>query len=473
MPFVNRNRLVLALCLLALGLAADQILHHPAGIGWFLLALAGTAVLVLFARPRPWSLALIGAGLALTTVAFLRASPPLIALNLMAAGGLAMLGASFALGGEPVRTGARAYVIRGLRATGAVPDGVMTFAPRVQLSNVRGAARLARTSALVLVVLTVFGMLLASADPVFAQTITAPLRIDLPFPQLMQHTVVTVLAAIAAGTLVAYARREQAALPEGSVKMPMSLEPWEWTAVLGAVVALFAAFVLFQFPNLFGGHQTVLEEIGLTYSEYARSGFAQMVVATILTLALIGFAWFAGAGSNIRFRVVAGALVALDIVVLVSAFQRLAVYEEAFGFTHLRLFGHVLIIWLAVMLVCVIVSLAVANGRWLPFAAIALAVVALVGLNIVNPDAFIVERNVERAATGEHPLDARYLASLSADAAPALVASLDEVSPDDLARLQKQGALTASESCYVDDDPWISFNLARERAASAVASYCS
>ncbi len=468
---MNRSRLALALCLLALGFAADQFLHHPPGIGWFLLALAGTATLIVFVRPRPWALALLGTGVLLTAFSFLRASPPLIALDLLAAAGLAVLGASFALAGDPVWTGARAYAVRGLRSLTSVPDSVMTFAPDVRVVHQQGMIRLVRTAGVTAGSLVVFGALLASADPVFARTITAPFRIDVPFPELVQHLVMTALAAIAAGTLIAYARKERAPLPDRSVQMPVTFEPWEWTAVLGAVVLLFAAFVLFQFPNLFGGHQRVLDEIGLTYSQYARSGFAQMVVAAVLTLGLIGFAWFAGAANDLRFRVAAGALVVLDIVVLISAFQRLAIYEQVFGFTHLRLLGHVIILWLAAMLVCVIVALALANGRWLAFASIALGVVALAGLNVVNPDGFIVERNVERAATGEHPLDVAYLSWLSADAAPALVASLEDVSPRDR-KLLLDDAIAGNEGCDPGSEPWYAFSLARERAASALGSYC-
>jgi len=60
----------------------------------------------------------------------------------------------------------------------------------------------------------------------------------------------------------------------------------------------------------------------------------------------------------------------------------------------------------------------------------------------------------------------------SADAVPALVDALDEVSHDNLERIHNQGGLAHNEGCYVDDDPWYAFNLARERAASALASYC-
>ncbi|MBA2384669.1 MAG: DUF4173 domain-containing protein [Actinobacteria bacterium] len=51
---------------------------------------------------------------------------------------------------------------------------------------------------------------------------------------------------------------------------------------------LFLAFVAVQFAVLFGGHDRVVETAGLTYADYARSGFWQLLAATVLTFAVVG-----------------------------------------------------------------------------------------------------------------------------------------------------------------------------------------
>jgi hypothetical protein len=50
----------------------------------------------------------------------------------------------------------------------------------------------------------------------------------------------------------------------------------------------------------------------------------------------------------------------------------------------------------------------------------------LLALNVVNPEALVVSLNIDRAQT-THKIDAQYLATLSNDAAPAL---LNSGSPD-------------------------------------------
>ena len=53
---------------------------------------------------------------------------------------------------------------------------------------------------------------------------------------------------------------------------------------------LFAAFVVLQLAALFGGDEHVLRTAGLTYAEYAREGFAQLMAVAALTLAMIALA---------------------------------------------------------------------------------------------------------------------------------------------------------------------------------------
>ena len=51
----------------------------------------------------------------------------------------------------------------------------------------------------------------------------------------------------------------------------------EWVIPLALLDALFLAFVIVQLAVLFGGHDRVLRTTGLTYAEYARSGFWQLL----------------------------------------------------------------------------------------------------------------------------------------------------------------------------------------------------
>ena len=201
--------------------------------------------------------------------------------------------------------------------------------------------------------------------------------------------------------------------------------------MLGAVDLLFFIFVLFQVRYLFGGEANITAA-GYTYSEYARRGFGELVAVAVLSLGMIMtlgmFGKREGSGEVRIFHGLSTALVALLGVILASALMRLLLYENAYGFTRQRTYTHVFIFWMAAGLAVFLLLLY--RGELRRFApAVALGVLGFgVTLNLMNLDAFIVRRNVDRYWGGAG-LDTSYLLSLSEDAAPALAAVAGEVQP--------------------------------------------
>jgi len=113
-------------------------------------------------------------------------------------------------------------------------------------------------------------------------------------------------------------------------------------------------------------------------------------------------------------------LVVMVIIILGSSFQRLSLYEMAYGFSQLRVYAHVFMVWLAILLAAVVVMEAINHQRAFANATL-LAVMAFTAtLNLMNVDAFIVRQNIKRAQYGEE-LDISYLSTLPSDAVPTLV----------------------------------------------------
>jgi hypothetical protein len=240
--------------------------------------------------------------------------------------------------------------------------------------------------------------------------------------------------------------------------------------ILGSVCALFAVFATIQFEYLFGGASRVMSVPGLSYAEYARSGFAQMVLAAGMSLGLIALGWVAwpraGIADRRAFKLLTEVLLALNLLVLVSAFKRLTLYEGAYGWTFTRILAHTIILWMSGVIVLALLAVLLAKGSWVVPAATALGLVALMGLNVVNVGAFIADRNIERYhATGK--LDVGYLSSLSEDAIPRLVEALPTL-PDDV-----RSALAAGLRCShheLPDQAATSWNLGRARALLSLSS---
>ena len=167
---------------------------------------------------------------------------------------------------------------------------------------------------------------------------------------------------------------------------------------------------------------------------------------------------------RVWLRASLGSLCLLTLVVVASALYRMHLYQEAYGFTRLRLLVDVFEGWLGVLMLAVLVSGVRLRGAWLARFALVSGVVALLGLAAVNPDRWIAEHNLARwEETGR--VDWSYLQGLSDDAVPALAQAPAE------ARACALGGRTAA------DDDWLEWNLGRARAADllpaqAVAPDC-
>ncbi|MVU82679.1 DUF4173 domain-containing protein [Nocardia sp. ET3-3] len=275
--------------------------------------------------------------------------------------------------------------------------------------------------------------LLAGADAVFAGVVDGVLpRVNVP--AVLRWGVVFAVAGMGtAGALYLLAGPLPAAGSAGSQTTGDGVDPlgWmgirrfsplEWGIPVGALTVVFAAFVATQVAVLFGGDGYVQRTAGLTYAEYARSGFWQLSIVSMLTLAVIGAVLrFARQESGIERRWLRGAVAAvsvLSLVIVASALHRMWTYQQAYGFTVMRLLVEVFEGWIALVYLLILVSLVRLRRGWVPRAAVGAAAATLLGLAVLNPEGFVAERNIDRWQAGKS-LDAEYLSRLSADALPA------------------------------------------------------
>lgn len=323
-------------------------------------------------------------------------------------------------------------------------------------------------------IVAIFAALLGSADLVFGERLEEFIELfnleDLPEYIFRLILILGVANAIAGAYLHAATERvEEKLVGENKPLIASFLGFTEAAIVLGSVGLLFSAFVSVQSQYFFGG-QTNIQIDGYTYSEYARRGFGELVTVAIFSLLLI---LIAGAvtrrETESQRRVFSGlsvGIVSLVLVMLFSAFQRLVLYETVFGFTRLRTYTHVFMIWLAVLLVVGVALEIYRLEHKFAFAALLVSFGFVLSLGLMNVDGFIVRKNVSRAIQGQD-FDVSYLARLSSDAVPALaVAFQNKALPASVN--DGLGAALACHMFYVDqasDLPWQSFHLSQETSA--------
>jgi hypothetical protein len=477
----------------AIGLAAAgigslvQLLFFDTSLGInFPIAVTAVLAAAWFVPERPtlwppitdaW---LPASAIVLAAFVALRGDSTLVALDVLGSLTLTVLSvASF--GGMPVvRRQFLAIFVLGLRVVASAVGSAMEVLEGLRHTVPASRARcdLAPMSAvlrgllLALPLLLLFVALFASADAVFDRILRDLFDLDLDLGTVPGRVVLGLAAAWATAGILAFVThgREDDRPIEGAGTSRIRLGSTEAITVLVALDLLFALFVVLQATYLFGGRDT-LEASGLTYAEYARRGFFELLAVAIavggLVLALETFV----SRRTRAYLVAILALVGLTLVVLGSAFLRLRLYLDAYGWTELRFYVMAAIGWLAIGAAGAVVCIALDRTRWLPHGVVMLSVVFGLGFNLIGPVRFIAEQNIARGVDGTLPanvqdgVDLGYLAFLGDDA----VAVIAESYPDGLppsVRTDGRYLLEGHASRLAGDpsaDDWQAWNLSRER----------
>ena len=483
-PIPSRDAFRIARSALALAVLGDVLLRAgPLGLNWTLWVLAicgGTLILgrrsgVFLRGSEAWPLALVaGSAVGMSW----RDSGMLFLLY----AGLALVGAALTVGqagsGSALRRGPLGLLRGWVRGGLGVALAARHLVPPLWEARGSGVAgprgTVVRGVLLAAVPLSMFAGLFALADPAFARLVDGGL--GWIGDDIVSHVlVVSFLTWVLGGALSVlwlddpHEAREEPRPPQAG---------GEVIVALGLVNVLFGAFLATQVRVLFGGRAYVEATLGLSYAEYARGGFFQLVVvACLVLLVLLLSEWVLRSGTpreRTRFRWMAGLLLVATGAVLVSALSRMRLYQMAYGLTEDRVLTMAFMGWLAFVFLWFTGT--VLRGRSDRFlgGCVGSAVALTIGLTIAAPDARIAHYNATtlpaEASAERAAFDPHHAASLGADAVPTLVALVP--------RMEREGACVLARRLLdrwgsPDLPDWRTWNWSRFRARRVVREHAT
>ena len=280
-------------------------------------------------------------------------------------------------------------------------------------------------------VLLILGSLLASADHVFAEQLNFILdwfTINNLVEYGFRLCYILVFTLILMGVLFqALFPKQMPEQPDPTRRLFTPFLGWIETAMmLGSINLMFLLFVGIQFNYLFGGESNIHQQ-GFNYAEYAQRGFSELIVVAVLSSFIyLGLESISRRVSTAQKRWFSGLSILLMgevVVILASSFQRLSLYEGAYGFTRLRMYTHVFIFCLAAFLVTMMILEAAGKKGRFALVFMLFCFTFTYALSLTNVDALIAKFNL-RHSTWVHrteTLDYDYLRSLSNDVVPELI----------------------------------------------------
>lgn len=177
---------------------------------------------------------------------------------------------------------------------------------------------------------------------------------------------------------------------------------------------LYVIFSSIQIIYLFAGHMQL--PAGITYAEYARSGFFQLLgVCSINIIIVLVTALFFKPDRRVRAALTV--ICACTYIMVFSSGWRMSLYIQAYGLTELR----VLVLWalavISITMAGLIVYVYDSRFKLFKFVAVSLAVCYLI-LAYSRPDSIIASYNIKH-----QKCDSNSIAALSDDAAGIILTS--------------------------------------------------
>lgn len=361
----------------------------------------------------------------------------------------------------------------------SVPFGMVKEAlkKRIEQRRYELIKKVATGLAVSLPLLLVVVLLLSNADAVFNHFLgrVPELMGRVKLGEAVLRMILALLAAVISFAYIYSFRakgREEDVADTPPVEPLQLKKPWDPVTVSTFLLMLNLVYVFFaviQFSYLFGGGPIALPE-GFTYAEYARQGFFELLAVTVINFSVFIFVInFTGDTKRALYNVVRFLLTLLSastLVMLASAFFRLTLYEEAYGFTYARVTAHAFMIYLFVLFLAALYRIWREKISLLKVF-IVVTIAAYISFNYFGIDRFIASNNIDRYfQTGQ--IDVLNLTWLSDDAVPQLVRLLDAA--------DSEVALYIENNLYerkfkLGGQRWQSFNWSRQKAGSVLEGY--
>lgn len=496
-PFVDdipdRTAARAVIASIAAGLLAQLLfVAQPAGINfpiWVAVVIAAAFALRRSdARLDRADLWLPITALVFATFLALRDDVGLFLFDVLAAGSLT-LAATVAIGGQPVSRRAGSSIVRlgagamavALGGAVRVAAGLAPLVAAIPTGRHDTFARVLRGLLIAVPLVIGFAWLFSSADAVFQAFLQRVFDIRIDGNEFAGRLIFASFAAwLFAGTMAAaWLSRDRFGWPkptaEAAPAMAGGLGTLETLIVLVAVDLVFALFVIFQVAYLFPGHDP-LTVSGMTFAQYARRGFFELVIVAVLSGLLLIWLDSAVKSRTRTYLASAISLAALSGVVLVSATVRMVLYQQAYGWTELRFYTLAAIALLALGLVAAVLTLVTNRVSALPKFMVGAGFAVAIVCNVIGPQAFVTARNVERAidpsqipADGHTGLDTTYLELLGADSVPILIDSIARL-PDGTENAIHVLLTSQARSLREESAGWPAWNLSRQYALDVLTA---
>ena len=291
----------------------------------------------------------------------------------------------------------------------------------IQLKNKENPVRKAVIRGIIISIplLAIILGLLTSADAMFSYHISNIVNIFsyINIEKLIGHTIIILFVAnYSVGFLWSLMCDEEIDSTKRKIEYKLRWNSITVLTIICCISIVYLIFSIVQISYLYGGSENIIKS-GFTYAEYARRGFFELVIVTLINFTIlilsINFTKADGRKIEIVLKSLYSLLIIFTFNMILSSFYKMSLYEQAFGYTRLRILVQIFIVYLGVLLLIVLFKVWKKRTKALKLGLI-VSMVFYIGINFINIDELIIKNNIDRYfETGN--IDMNYITSLSCD----------------------------------------------------------
>ena len=232
------------------------------------------------------------------------------------------------------------------------------------------------------------------------------------------------------------------------------IDSYTMKVLLTALNIIYLVFDFIQIKSLFLHNVTE----GIKYADYARSGFFQLMLISIINIVIILL--YRRSKENKYNKLMSLIMVLLTLVIIASSFYRMVLYSSAYGYTVLRLGVYVTLITEVILLIPTVIYIFRPKLNILSYYVVILTIV-YTAINLFSVDVVITDNNIKRYREKDD-IDLDYLMNDHSDNIKQLIELKDELKEEDL-KLDLEFYLE-DFTAYDDDYNFLEYNISKTRA---------
>ena len=231
--------------------------------------------------------------------------------------------------------------------------------------------------------------------------------------------------------------------------------------ILTILNIFYLIFSIIQFTSLFSNMNTN----NLDYATYARQGFFQLMMISFINIVMIILAKVNKGDTSDYTKAMSILTLLFTVVILLSAFFRMNLYEKAYGYTYLRLFVYYILATEFILVLPIglwILDKKIDILKW----TIGIVTIMYLILNFSNIESTIAKRNVDRYFENqeENEIDLEYLFHHTGTDAIGQMKRLLNAKDETVVKKVKEYLLQEKEELQNTETNWQETNLSEIKA---------